>query len=179
MISVAVFHRRSDRSCFVKRLRHPRNIPDQWRCCSCTRWSKVGGYLKDRRRDGESVKANTLRTYNWIPVLSRGRSEHTTFQVIEKTSSKMMGKVAMVLVVLAAMLPMEKVEGGAVRSAYFINTSKNQMATQGERVVMRCDRGGFWVRSRSLATLHQKLPARVGWVPSPRASMPPVHQLHF
>merc|ERR1712038_938567 len=85
------------------------------------------------------VKANTLRTYNWIPVLSRGRSEHTTFQVIEKTSSKMMGKVAMVLVVLAAMLPMEKVEGGAVRSAYFINTPKNQTATQGERVVMGCE----------------------------------------
>ena len=51
----------------------------------------------------------------------------------------MMGKVAMVLVVLAAMLPMEKVEGGAVRSAYFINTPKNQTATQGERVVMGCE----------------------------------------
>ena len=51
----------------------------------------------------------------------------------------MMGKVAMVLVVLAALLPMERVEGGTVRSAYFINTPKNQTATQGERVVMGCE----------------------------------------
>jgi len=50
-----------------------------------------------------------------------------------------MGKVAMVLVVLAALLPMERVEGGTVRSAYFINTPKNQTATQGERVVMGCE----------------------------------------
>ena len=50
-----------------------------------------------------------------------------------------MGKVAMVLMVLAALLPMERVEGGTVRSAYFINTPKNQTATQGERVVMGCE----------------------------------------
>ena len=60
--------------------------------------------------------------------------------MIEKTRSKMMmGKVAMVLVVLAALLPMERVEGGTVRSAYFINTPKNQTATQGERVMMGCE----------------------------------------
>lgn len=50
-----------------------------------------------------------------------------------------MGKVAMVMVVLAALLPMERVEGGTVRSAYFINTPKNQTATQGDRVVMGCE----------------------------------------
>merc|ERR1712018_45426 len=85
------------------------------------------------------VKADTLRTYNWFPVLYRRKSDtHTTFQV-KTQSSKMMGKVAMVLVVLAALLPMERVEGGTVRSAYFINTPKNQTATQGERVVMGCE----------------------------------------
>merc|ERR1712018_524361 len=85
------------------------------------------------------VKADTLRTYNWFPVLYRRKSDtHTTFQV-KTQSSKMMGKVAMVLEVLAALLPMERVEGGTVRSAYFINTPKNQTATQGERVVMGCE----------------------------------------
>lgn len=43
------------------------------------------------------------------------------------------------MVMLAAMLPMERVEGGTVRSAYFINTPKNQTATQGERVMMGCE----------------------------------------
>merc|ERR1711963_1118424 len=63
----------------------------------------------------------------------------TAFQVITNTKTKMLGKVAMVLTLLAALLPMERVEGGTVRSSYFINTPHNQTVTQGERVVLGCE----------------------------------------
>merc|ERR1712004_730532 len=39
----------------------------------------------------------------------------------------------------AALLPLERVEGGTVRSTYFINTPHNQTVTQGERVVLGCE----------------------------------------
>merc|ERR1711963_991783 len=63
----------------------------------------------------------------------------TAFQVITNTKNKMLGKVAMVLTLLAALLPMERVEGGTVRSSYFINTPHNQTVTQGERIVLGCE----------------------------------------
>merc|ERR1711963_814387 len=63
----------------------------------------------------------------------------TAFQVITNTRTKMLGKVAMVLTLLAALLPMERVEGGTVRSSYFINTPHNQTVTQGETVVLGCE----------------------------------------
>ena len=59
--------------------------------------------------------------------------------MITNTKNKMLGKVAMVLTLLAALLPMERVEGGTVRSTYFINTPHNQTVTQGERVVLGCE----------------------------------------
>ena len=59
--------------------------------------------------------------------------------MITNTRTKMLGKVAMVLTLLAALLPMERVEGGTVRSTYFINTPHNQTVTQGERVVLGCE----------------------------------------
>ena len=59
--------------------------------------------------------------------------------MITNTKNKMLGKVAMVLTLLAALLPMERVEGGTVRSSYFINTPHNQTVTQGERVVLGCE----------------------------------------
>ena len=59
--------------------------------------------------------------------------------MITNTLNKMLGKVAMVLTLLAALLPMERVEGGTVRSSYFINTPHNQTVTQGERVVLGCE----------------------------------------
>merc|ERR1711963_308282 len=63
----------------------------------------------------------------------------TAFQLITNTKNKMLGKVAMVLTLLAALLPMERVEGGTVRSSYFINTPHNQTVTQGETVVLGCE----------------------------------------
>merc|ERR1712013_529525 len=63
----------------------------------------------------------------------------TAFQVITNTKNKMLGKVVIVLTLLAALLPMERVEGGTVRSTYFINTPHNQTVTQGERVVLGCE----------------------------------------
>merc|ERR1712004_626257 len=59
-----------------------------------------------------------------------GIRARTAFQVITTTKNKMLGKVAMVLTLLAALLPMERVEGGTVRSSYFINTPHNQTVTQ-------------------------------------------------
>merc|ERR1711963_46787 len=66
----------------------------------------------------------------------------TAFQVITNTKTKMLGKVAMVLTLLAALLPMERVEGGTVRSSYFINTPHNQTVTQGEELLLTCESQG-------------------------------------
>merc|ERR1712004_311464 len=66
-----------------------------------------------------------------------GIRARTAFQVITTTKNKMLGKVAMVLTLLAALLPMERVEGGTVRSSYFINTPHNQTWVEEEEVKLR------------------------------------------
>merc|ERR1711963_1205558 len=87
----------------------------------------------------------------------------TAFQVITNTKNKMLGKVAMLLTLLAALLPMERVEGGTVRSTYFINTPHNQTVTQGERGVLGCEiaprsstTSCSWRKSGSLLSLDSR-----------------------